>query len=240
MSEENKLQTRPLETIESEINFYKQQTAMGIIEIGKRLIEAKEQIKGEETFREWCKKLDFGKSTAYNFIRCATEYSNISLIEKLGTGKLFKLLTIPQEDREEFISNPHEVNGQTKTVDEMTTRELQKVIKEEKIKSRKPISNITIKHITLRSQGRCEICGWGGQGLEGVLVPHHIHKYSETKDNSSENLVMICPNCHGIIHTLENCQDKNIKDTIFNSIDKELANKINIYINKLINMKEND
>lgn len=132
MSEENKLQIRPLETIESEINFYKQQTAIGIIEIGKRLIEAKEQLPHGEWGKWLEEKVEFAQSTANKFMKCASEFSNSESVRNLGSKKLFSLLSIPQDEREEFISQPHEVNGQTKTVDEMTTRELQKVIKEKK------------------------------------------------------------------------------------------------------------
>lgn len=132
MEENKQLQTRPLETIENEINFYKQQTAIGMIEIGRRLIEAKEQVFHGE-WEEWLEtKVDFSKSTAKNFMRVAREFPNRQAIIDLGQTKIFKLLDLPQEERDEFISQPHEVNGQTKTVDEMTTRELQKAIKDKK------------------------------------------------------------------------------------------------------------
>jgi chromosome segregation ATPase len=132
MSEENKLQVRPLETIENEINFYKQQTAIGIIEIGKRLIEAKEQLPHGEWGKWLEERVEFSNVTATRFMRVAKEGGNLSTLKDLSQSKIFALLDIPQEEREEFISNPHEVNGQTKTVDEMTSRELQKVIKEKK------------------------------------------------------------------------------------------------------------
>ncbi|MGM9978735.1 MAG: DUF3102 domain-containing protein [Clostridium sp.] len=119
--------TRPLEVIETEINFYKQQTASGIIEIGKRLIEAKKQLGEGESFRAWCKKMDFSKSSAYRFMRVANEFSSVPT---LGQSKIFALLDVPIEEREEFINSTHEVNGEQKTVDEMTARELQKAIKE--------------------------------------------------------------------------------------------------------------
>lgn len=62
-------------------------------------------------------------------MRCSNEYNpNVISASHLGTNKLFTLLSVPQDEREDFISQSHEVNGQTKTVDEMTTRELQKVI----------------------------------------------------------------------------------------------------------------
>lgn len=115
----NQLQIRPLETIEGEINFYKQQTALGIMEIGRRLIEAKEQLKEEESFKTWCKKMDFGKSTAYKFIKVAKEFDGS--VQALGQTKIFALLDLPQSERDELISDTHEVNGETKTVDDMTT-----------------------------------------------------------------------------------------------------------------------
>lgn len=130
MNEEKQLQIRPLETIEAEINFYKQQTAIGIIEIGKRLIEAKEQVPHGE-WGKWLKdKVEFSDRTARRFMQCAIEFENRSALTNLNQSKIFALLDVPAEEREVFISTPHEVNGQSKTVDEMTTRELQQAIKE--------------------------------------------------------------------------------------------------------------
>lgn len=121
---------RSLEVIEAEINFYKNQAATGIIETGKRLIEAKQQLKHGE-WGEWLeKKVEFSQETARQFMRVAKEFGNSNTCWNLPYKKLFLLTTIPQENREEFIHSTHEVHGEIKTVDEMTSRELQQVIKE--------------------------------------------------------------------------------------------------------------
>lgn len=65
-------------------------------------------------------------------MKIANEFGNSKAPLNLGTEKLWLLLDVPTEERKDFISKPHEVNGQTKAVDEMTSRELQKVIKEKK------------------------------------------------------------------------------------------------------------
>jgi hypothetical protein len=115
---------RPLELIEAEINFYKGRTADGIIEIGKRLIEAKEQISHGEWGKWLEEKVDFSQNTAGQFMRVAREFSNSESIANLGTRKLFLLLDVPSDEREEFIKeNP---------VETMTTRELQEAIKAKK------------------------------------------------------------------------------------------------------------
>lgn len=123
---------RPLEVIEAEINFYKQQTASGIIEIGKRLIEAKKQLRHGEWLPWLESKVEFSHMTATKFMRIADKYSNIKAPLNLGTEKLFILLDVPTDDRQEFLEEKHEVNGTEKSVDDMTTRELEKVIKEKK------------------------------------------------------------------------------------------------------------
>lgn len=41
----NEIQTTEIKQIELEINFYKEQIAKNIIEIGKRLIQAKEMLR---------------------------------------------------------------------------------------------------------------------------------------------------------------------------------------------------
>lgn len=135
MNKETQMITRPLETIEGEILFYKQQTAIGIIEIGKRLIEAKAQLKEEYpgTWEKWLKeKVDFSNTSAKRFMRVAREFENRPTLVDLGQSKLFALLDVPIEEREEFVATPHEVNGEMKTVEEMSARELQKAIKEKK------------------------------------------------------------------------------------------------------------
>ena len=102
------------------------------MEIERKLTpEAKEQLPHGAWIKWLDEKVEFTRQTANNFIRCATEYnSDVISGLHLGNKKLFSLLAVPQEEREEFMATSHEVNGETKTIDEMTSRELQQAIKE--------------------------------------------------------------------------------------------------------------
>lgn len=128
--EKNQLLGRSLEIIETEINFYKTQAASSIIEIGKRLIEAKQQLQ-HGAWSDWLHdKVEFTERTAQRFMKVAEETSKTTALSDLPITKVYALLDIPADDREQFIQKKHDVNGTKKTIDEMTTRELQKVIKE--------------------------------------------------------------------------------------------------------------
>lgn len=111
---------RSLQVIESEINIYKQQTAIGMIEIGKRLIEAKEMVTHGE-WGKWLDKIEFSQRTANRFMQVAYEFSNSSALTNLGQTKIFLLLDLPTNERDEFIEN--------NDIENMTTRELQTAIK---------------------------------------------------------------------------------------------------------------
>lgn len=113
---------------------------------------------------------------------------------------------------------------------EMTTAQIKNMMRSNK-QSRKQIPSITIKNLSIRSNGRCEVCGWGNKYLVGVLHQHHVVEYHKTKDNSIDNLIMICPNCHQIIHTLNNCNDITIKNGILESLEENTYRNINKYIN---------
>lgn len=120
----NELQTTEIKQIELEINFYKEQTARNIIEIGKRLIKAKELV----PYGEWGKwlddKVEFSQSMASKFMKVAIEFGDSESIPKVGLSKLIMLTSVSQEERETFIEeNP---------VEDMTTRELRQAIKENK------------------------------------------------------------------------------------------------------------
>ena len=126
------LNERPIEVITEEINFYKQTAGAAIIEIGKRLNEAKALLPHGE-WGDWLsEKVDFSEATAQRFMRLANEYSNPSPVTDLGASKALILLALPPVEREEFIAEKHTVNGEKKTVGEMSKRELEKAVQEKK------------------------------------------------------------------------------------------------------------
>ena len=126
----NEVAPRSIEVITAEIWLYKQQAGAAILEIGRRLNEAKAQLSHGEWLPWLEEKVEFSEVTAQRFMRLAREYENPSLVTDLGASKALQLLALPASERGEFIAEKHEVNGQEKTVMEMSKRELAQAIKE--------------------------------------------------------------------------------------------------------------
>jgi predicted nucleic acid-binding Zn-ribbon protein len=127
---------RTPEVIAIEINSIKDQTKRILlassIEIGRRLVEAKELVSHGE-WEDWLEKsVDYSKSTAKNLMRIFQEYGSeqISLfgdVKSQALGDLsytqaVALLGIPADEREQFVKE--------NDIDNMSTRELQQAIKE--------------------------------------------------------------------------------------------------------------
>lgn len=124
--------TRPIEVIEGEILFFKAQAGGAILEIGRRLIEAKSQLQHGEWLPWLAEKVDFSEMTAQRFMKLARECENTPALLDLGATKALALLALPESEREEFVSGKHEVRGEEKTVQEMSTRELDEAIRARK------------------------------------------------------------------------------------------------------------
>ena len=123
---------RPLEVIEGEILIFKAQASASMLEIGRRLIEAKEQLNHGE-FLSWLEdKVEFSVRTAQRFMRIAEGYKESDTVALLGTRKALALLAFEEVEREEFLAEKHEVNGEEKTVAEMTSAELDEAIRARK------------------------------------------------------------------------------------------------------------
>lgn len=120
----NSLTNFNIEKTTTEILILKDQTAQNIIEIGKRLIEVKENLQHGEYLNWLENSVDFGVRTAQNFIKVATTFSNTQPVSHLGTRKLLALAGLDEEDRQEVM--------QENNVEEMTTRELEQAVKEKK------------------------------------------------------------------------------------------------------------
>ncbi len=127
---DTQINIRPIEVITQEINFYKQTAGAAVLEIGKRLNEAKAQLDHGE-WGEWLeKKVEFSEASAQRFMRLAKEYTNSSPVTALGASKALILLALPEDERESFMEQTHNINGEEKTALEMSKRELEKAVKE--------------------------------------------------------------------------------------------------------------
>ena len=126
---------RTPEVIAAEINYITQKTRetvlSGAIEIGRRLVEAKELVPHGQ-WEQWLgENVSYSQSTANNLMAVFREYGSdqqslfaragSTALEDLSYSKAVALLVLPREQREEFLAeNP---------VNDMSTRQLQAEIK---------------------------------------------------------------------------------------------------------------
>ena len=130
----NELQNvRTTEMVAAEIRALTASMLGNIIEIGRRMCEAKEMIPYGE-FGKWIKEnTGYSVSTANNFMRLFQEYGNpqgcifgaqveSQTIGKLSYSKALALLALPAEERETF--------AEENNVGDMSTRELKQALRE--------------------------------------------------------------------------------------------------------------
>lgn len=138
MSEELMEQTgqevqRPLAVIEGEILFYKAQAGGAMLEIGRRLAEAKKQVPHGEWGAWLEEKVQFSGRSAQRFMKLAEEYGTESdTVTLLGTRKALALLTLEPDEREEILAENHLVGGEEKSAGDMSAEEFEELIRAKK------------------------------------------------------------------------------------------------------------
>lgn len=112
-----------IEQITTQIITYKQVAATSILEIGRLLIQAKEQLPHGE-WGSWLRdRVEFSERSANNFMRVAREYaSNPQLVADLGIRKAIALLDVPEEERAAFAEENNAA--------QLTARQLKEAIRE--------------------------------------------------------------------------------------------------------------
>lgn len=114
-----------LETLEQEIITLKNRTAENMILMGQKFIEAKKLVPHGEWGRWLEEKVGFSQRTANNFMRIANEYvSNSQAISNLDATKIYLLLELPAEEREDFV-NQYDLQS-------MSTRDMKKKLNDYK------------------------------------------------------------------------------------------------------------
>jgi len=88
--------------------------------------------------------------------------------------------------------------------DRKTTKALKSRMKRDGVKACR-------KHVLNANGNKCYVCGYS---LLSVLVIHHVKPVSEGGSNELENLVVLCPTCHAVVHTLlrNSIRDKHHKN----------------------------
>ena len=122
-----KVKTRELENsrlviLENEINQLKRTTAINMLEIGDRLIEAKAIIPYGEWEKWLCENVQLSKRTARNLMRAAKIYQGEErqALADLEITKLYYLAELSEEKRQALIENAD--------IKSMTTREVKEVV----------------------------------------------------------------------------------------------------------------
>lgn len=121
---------RTIEVITSEILEAKRVGGEAVLTIGRGLIEAKGLLSHGEWLPWLSEKVEFSERSAQNFMRLAREWSNPQTLADLGASKALALLALPESEREDFIAEVHTVDGEEKTVIDMSARQLEKAIRE--------------------------------------------------------------------------------------------------------------
>ena len=133
---ENVVAVRSIEIVTAEIHTIRDNVAKvfmdGVIQIGRRLEEAKQLVPQGEWLRYLDEELDYKPSTAQNYMRIAREFGDnqVGLSGKtasdffgqLGYSQLLPLLGLPEEEREQ-LAEEHDLAG-------MSSREIAALVKE--------------------------------------------------------------------------------------------------------------
>ena len=213
-----------IERTTTEILILKDQTAQNIIEIGKRLIEVKENLEHGQ-FLNWLEnKVEFSRYTANRFMKIATEFSNVSAVQHLGSKKLFLLAGLDEEDRQEVMKE--------NKVEDMTTRELEQVVKEKKeikkqLQEEQEYSNELQEEIRKKEQQIKKL----QNEIENIQVPEkEVIEKEVIKEIIPENLITEKQELEEELETLRKRAEKAENTLSRIKLDKEI-NQEKVYSN---------
>lgn len=121
---------RDIKTLTAEYHEHKKNGGNAILGMGSCLIEIKAKLSHGEWLTWLEEEGDCTERAAQRLMRLAREFSNPTALSDLGATKALKLLVLPPEEREIFMSELHMVDGEEKGIFDMTSRELEKAIRE--------------------------------------------------------------------------------------------------------------
>ena len=147
-----------IEQLTIEVNQYLGRITQNIIEVGKRLNQAKELLPHGE-WLPWLKNnFNLSLRSAYNFMECAKRFDNLNLqsIANLSSTQMIAMLALPADETEQFI--------------------------EAKATAGTPVKNMPVKEL------RKAIRQWNATAKQTSAASPIIENEKESKENLTENV----------------------------------------------------
>lgn len=153
---------------------------------------------------EKCKKEHNGKFGSGKF--CCRACANSRTHSKITKEKMSKSVSDwfvkNPPKRQEYICENCGSNFKSKAIKKgrkIHCSECKRIVPQNirNAKSIKNYSKRTQHKILKRAKAKCILCGWG----EATCDIHHIIEKHKGGTDESNNLIIVCPNCHRIIHT---------------------------------------
>ena len=165
-----------LPVIETEIRQYQNLAGESIFEIGRRLKHVKENDLVHGEFIKWVEgQLNMDRTTANKFMKVADELPNVDTYRHLGSNALYMITTLPESERTKEHTTS---NGEVKTPDEMTVRELRELKK--RLKNQSETIDETTSQLKAREKEN-EILQSKLEQAENK-APEIVERYTEPED----------------------------------------------------------
>ena len=177
---------RDIEVITGEILFFKAQAGGAILEIGRRLIEAKKQLPHGEWLPWLEEKVQFSARSAQRFMKLAEGYGENDTVTLLGARKALALLALEDSEREEFIAEKHEVNGEEKSARDMSVEEL-----EELVRAQQEAKELRAKVEELEGQGRAYEAKLVSAGVEAERAKADAEHAEASRKKMAEEMKIV-------------------------------------------------
>ena len=93
-----------------------------------------------------------------------------------------------------------------------------------------PRSRAHVEALRRMYRGRCQLCGWESRTAHAVDVceGHHLQWLSRGGGDATDNMVLLCPNHHRLVHALDAPLD--FRDLAFDLGDRRQALRLNQHL----------
>lgn len=132
--------------------------------------------------------------------------------------KIDKEIEKQQKEMEKLETESEDMDN-LRDVDELS--DLANEANQQELGNRKVLDPVIRRSVESRAGGACECCSYGKDvpDLMGVFQVHHIVPVQYGGDDSKGNLILLCHNCHKLVHDYETGRFSPEQDT-YNRLDE--------------------